>query len=69
MDGSHGQTLTPGFMVDGSHGQTLTPGFAILRTPNKDKTAVHDRHSPGNMVRYMCKVLANYRGDSVVYSL
>ena len=38
--------------------ETLTPGYAMLMSPNKDETAVHGCHCPGDMAVLMRKVLA-----------
>ena len=38
--------------------ETLTPGYAMLMSPNKDETAVHGCHWPGDMAVHMRKVLA-----------
>ena len=33
-------------------------GYAMLMSPNKGETAVHDCHCPGDMAVRMCEVLA-----------
>ena len=38
--------------------ETLTPGYDMLMSPNKDETAVHGCHCPGDMAVRMRKVLA-----------
>ena len=45
--------------------ETLTPGYAMLMSPNKDETANHGCHCPGNMAVRMRKVLAIPRSCAV----
>ena len=46
-------------------GTHITPGFAMLMSPNKDETAVHGCHCPGDMAVRMRKVLAIPRSCAV----
>ena len=38
------------------YSETLVPGYAVLMSPNKDETAVHGCHCPGDMALELCCV-------------